>query len=163
MVKAKPLPPVKVLQEFFFYDPDTGVVTRVKKTSNRNKAGDEVGWLNPGDGYMRCELRGQVIKIHRLAWKLMTGEEPPQEIDHKNRDKTDNRWSNLRKAQNAENQANRVRQKRRYLPGARRGPQGNWYASASRKHLGSYSSEQEAHDAYVRWHREQYGEFSVYA
>ena len=163
MAKAKPLPPIEVLRELFSYDPETGVVTRNKSTSNCNKAGDQVGWFNPGDGYMRFELNRKVVKIHRLAWKLMTGEEPPQEIDHINRDKTDNRWSNLREAKYDENQANRVKKKHRYLPGARRGPTGNWYASSHRKHLGSYSSEQEAHDAYVKWHREHYGEFSVYA
>ena len=163
MVKAKPLPPVEVLRELFCYDPETGVVTRKKRTTNRNKAGEQVGWLNKGDGYMRLELDRQAIKIHRLAWTLMTGEEPPQEIDHINRDKTDNRWSNLREARCEQNQANKVKRKHRYLPGARRGPSGNWYANCSAGHLGSFSSEQEAHDAYVRWHREHYGEFSVYS
>ena len=162
MVKAKPLPPVEVLREHFSYDPETGIVTRNKRTTNRNRAGDEVGWLNPGDGYLRFELNGKVIKNHRLAWKLMTGIEPPQEIDHINRDKADNRWTNLRKASYAQNQANRTRRKHTHLPGARQTVTGLWYATASGKHLGMASSEQEAHDVYVKWHREQYGEFSVY-
>ena len=35
---------------------------------------------------------------HRVIWKLVTGEDPSLEIDHKNRDPGDNRWENLRLA-----------------------------------------------------------------
>ena len=34
MAKAKPLPPIEVLRELFSYDPETGVVTRNKRTTN---------------------------------------------------------------------------------------------------------------------------------
>jgi hypothetical protein len=162
MAKAKPLPPIEVLREFFSYDPETGVLSRIKPSKNNPNCMGPVA-LVTAQGYLCCWFKSRKLQAHRVAWKLRTGEEPPQEIDHINRDKSDNRWSNLREARYSENQANRVKKKHRYLPGARRGPTGNWYASSHGKHLGSYRSEQEAHDAYVRWHRERYGEFSVFS
>ena len=43
---------------------------------------------------------------HRLAWLWMTGAWPKSDIDHINRDKSDNRFSNLREATKSENKAN---------------------------------------------------------
>ena len=43
---------------------------------------------------------------HRLAWFYMTGEWP-KEIDHINGSKVDNRFSNLRVASRAQNEANK--------------------------------------------------------
>ena len=155
MVKAKPLPPVELLRELFSYDPETGAVTR-------NKTGAQVGYRNVGDGYLRFSLNRSVMKVHRLAWKLQTGEEPPQEIDHVNQDKTDNRWCNLRAAEPRENQANKKYPKQRYLKGARRTPYGAWYASCHGEHIGMASSEEHAHELYKKHHAKKYGEFSPY-
>jgi hypothetical protein len=42
-----------------------------------------------------------------LIWKMMTGEDPPQQIDHRDCDPSNNRWLNLRKATFGQNAANR--------------------------------------------------------
>ena len=162
MVKAKPLPPVELLRELFSYDPETGVVKRLKATSNRLKVGDTVGYVNEGDGYLRFSLNGQVIKVHRLVWKLQTGEEPPQEIDHENRDRTDNKWCNLRAATYGQNQSNKSYPRGKYLPGARRTKEGAWFAACHREHIGMASSEEHAHELYKEHHAKKYGEFSPY-
>ena len=77
------------------YNPDTGVFTWLKPAT-RVSAGDVVGSLDAW-GYLVTKIRGNVVKLHRLAWFYMTGEWP-REIDHINRVKTDNRFSNLRAA-----------------------------------------------------------------
>lgn len=46
------------------------------------------------NGYIKIEIRGIRYYAHRLAYLIMEGEWPNQ-IDHKNRIRDDNRWSNL--------------------------------------------------------------------
>jgi len=45
---------------------------------------------------------------HRLAWLYMTGGWPNYQIDHKNRNKFDNQFSNLRDVPAIKNRQNRV-------------------------------------------------------
>lgn len=54
---------------------------------------------NDGHGYIIVTLRGLGRKkLHRIIWLMMTGKWPAGEIDHINRKRDDNRWSNLREA-----------------------------------------------------------------
>lgn len=48
------------------------------------------------DGYLILKVKGKRLKAHRVAWLLNYGEFPEGEIDHINRDRTDNRIENLR-------------------------------------------------------------------
>ena len=81
---------------------------RKVSTSNRNKIGDKVGSLD-GKGYFRILLGGRVLLLHRLIWLYHFGFMPPETLDHINRDKTDNRISNLRLATRSQNQMNKPR------------------------------------------------------
>ena len=163
MTKAKPLPPLSVLQEYFSYDPETGIVERTKASRFGPRGIGPVGTVEK-NGHLQVKFQGKYIKLHRLAWLFQTGQEPPQKIDHKNRNPSDNRWSNLRECTHQGNMAN-CHRPRTHLPGVR--PQGNrWHAQASSRtdhqFLGSYPSEAAAHAAYIDWHQNYYGEFSVY-
>lgn len=48
------------------------------------------------DGYLIIKVKKKQIKAHRLVWFLCYGEFPDGEIDHINRNRTDNRIENLR-------------------------------------------------------------------
>ena len=164
MTNAKPLPPLSILREYFSYDPETGVVERIKALKHGPRSLGPVGTPEK-HGHLVVKFQGKYIKLHRLAWLFQTGQEPPQKIDHENRDPSDNRWSNLRECTHQQNMVNCCRP-RTYLPGVK--PQGDhWHAQATsrtdRSFLGSYQSEEAAHAAYADWHRGHYGEFSVYA
>ena len=104
---ANPLPPLEVLQALFTYCPDTGEV-RHRYTRGTARAGALAG--NPkGNGYLQVQLQGQRCMLHRIAYALHHGRDPfPLEIDHINRDRSDNRACNLRAVSPDANRANSV-------------------------------------------------------
>lgn len=53
--------------------------------------------------YERHCYLGKLEYAHRIAFHLMTGEWPTNEVDHVNGDGHDNRWSNLRMVKRHEN------------------------------------------------------------
>jgi len=87
------------------YDPETGVfVWRVSKRGPV-KAGDRAGMIGP-EGYRAIKVNQRKYRASRLAWAMFYGEQPPEEIDHRNGVRDDDRIANLRpatRAQNAEN------------------------------------------------------------
>ena len=95
------------LRQLFYYDPDTGVFTRlVTVNSNKAKAGDIAG-CRSGDGrYLEIKVDGVPYGAHRLAWLYATGAWPTGDVDHRNNIGTDNRWSNLREATRCRNMYN---------------------------------------------------------
>lgn len=86
----------------FVYEPDTGVIL-----SRRTMT--PVGHTKP-NGYLSIAIRskGKVVALsaHRVAWQMHYGHVPPKNIDHINRDKTDNRIGNLRLCDQTQNQGN---------------------------------------------------------
>ena len=50
------------------------------------------------DGYLIIKVRASQYKAHRVVWLLNYGDWPKQELDHINRNRTDNRIENLREA-----------------------------------------------------------------
>ena len=95
-------------------------------------------------GYLRGAVRGMNVYAHRAAFACVHGRWPAGEIDHINRDKSDNRIENLREVSHRENRLNtescdlaaaaraeaeavRQQRKRRYaVAGLRRQPAGTW-------------------------------------
>ena len=77
------------------YDPHTGQIFGRKPT--KTKA-----------GYYQVTIDYQRYYVHRLAWFLVHGEQP-EEIDHINRDRTDNRLCNLRNVTRGQNLLNNGR------------------------------------------------------
>ena len=99
----KPLPPVSRLHEQFIYDPQTGfILSRTSRTSRR--AGKRCD--RHRSGYLCVYIDGQLHLAHRIAWIMHYGEPPIGFIDHKNRDKIDNRIENLRDCSHPENMWN---------------------------------------------------------
>ena len=93
------------LRSILHYDPDTGIFTWKVRTSSRAKAGDTTGCPD-GHGYLLIRLQSRLHKAHRLAWFYVYGSWPNDQIDHINRNKTDNRIANLREVTNKQNQQN---------------------------------------------------------
>jgi hypothetical protein len=93
------------LRELLRYSKRTGHFTW--KVSRGNvKAGSRAGCLRD-DGYWTIRIDGRLYLAHVLAWFWVTGEFSPHKIDHKDLDRGNNRFANLREATSAENSANR--------------------------------------------------------
>lgn len=105
MRPAKYIDPEKLKAELY-YDPDTGeFIRKVASPSGRTPAG-HVFRPRSWDQYIHIKVDGQAFAAHRLAWVYMTGEQP-DEIDHINGLRHDNRWANLRNGTHSDNLKNR--------------------------------------------------------
>jgi hypothetical protein len=94
------------LRSILNYDPETGIFTWKISTANRVKVGDAAGCPD-GHGYLRIQLQSRLYKAHRLAWLYVYGEWPKLDIDHINRNRSDNRRANLRDVSHKQNHQNR--------------------------------------------------------
>lgn len=93
------------------YCPYTGVFTRAKSVRGKGcRKGDVAGCVN-SRGYVSIKVFSKKYMAHRLAWLYTFGELPDQ-IDHINGVKSDNRICNLRNVSNEVNQRNKARCKR---------------------------------------------------
>ena len=62
--------------------------------------------MKPGsNGYYRISCMGTQFLLHRVIWYFLNQEEP-NKIDHKNHNKLDNSFDNLRKVSDTENAKN---------------------------------------------------------
>lgn len=97
----KPMPSREELAALFDYDPATGALTYKDGTPALTRL--------HGKGYLCGQVNGVTFYAHRIIWKLLHDEEPPQ-VDHRNGNRADNRKRNLKAASfaiNAKNAAKR--------------------------------------------------------
>jgi len=90
------------LKKLLHYEPDTGVFTWIGST-RAGINGKEAGCVK--DGYIAIGISGRVFYAHRLVWMYVHAEWPDQ-IDHINHDRSDNRIENLRSVSHLENGMN---------------------------------------------------------
>ena len=108
---------VDQLHELLKYNHVTGKFTWRERTEdfpapinivrqfNARNAGKQV-YEETHRGYGRITLFGKRYKSHRLAWAMHYGDWPPDQIDHINGVRSDNRIENLRAVSQAENSKN---------------------------------------------------------
>ncbi|MFC2189642.1 HNH endonuclease [Enterobacter hormaechei] len=119
---------VTLLKTHLAYYPDTGEFVWLRRSSPRAAAGDIAG-TEDARGYKKVMLRRKAYMLHRLAFVFM-GQPVPDEIDHVNTIKGDNRWQNLRPCTRSQNTGNQnVRGDNQYgVKGLLRNKKsGSWY------------------------------------
>ena len=160
----------KTLRSVVSYDPSTGVFTWLPRDENKwwnaNYAGKRAGSLDR-KGYLRILYNYRPYLAHRLAFLYMTGSFPKDAVDHRDGDRANNRWSNLRPATETENHRNRKRSIRNST-----GFKGvSWCNTKKRfraaikdddkaRHLGYFRAAEEAAEAYRKAAVAAFGEFA---
>jgi hypothetical protein len=153
-----------MLKEILSYNPDTGEFIRVGVNSGSCKNDKRVGSIKPR-GQIQIKIGKKLYLAHRLAWLYVKGSLPTEEIDHKNLNPSDNRFDNLRLASHSQNMSNiGVRKSNTSgLKGVSKNGNG-WAAQVKhnkiRYYLGTFSSKEEAHGAYLIKSKELFGEFA---
>lgn len=89
----------------FRYDPETGLLFWKERSGPRVVVGSPAGAVNKTTGYVVLRWRGKLHYVHRLIFLHVTGRVPEQ-TDHANGDRADNRWANLRECTDAQNRQN---------------------------------------------------------
>lgn len=147
------------------YDRRTGVFRWKivpKYRGGRIKVGDEAGYVAP-NGYRRIKLLGRYYLAHRLAWFYVHGSWPSR-IDHRDQCRDHNWVSNLRLATHRQNMQNtKGRNSIAGLKGVSangRGYRARIKNNKMERHLGTFSTPEEAHAVYVRTAKEVFGEFA---
>lgn len=158
---SKPITDVTAerLRELLDYDAATGEFTyRVKRGHMR--PGDLAGGLMPV-GYVQIYVDGKNYLAHRLAWLHVTGAMPERYIDHRDTNKSNNRFTNLRDVSEIVNGHNRKGANKNNLASGLIGVRRNrlrWAAqiTVNRKphHLGTYDTPEQAHAVYLEAKRQ---------
>mgnify|MGYP000739870310 CR=1 FL=1 len=158
-----PLPPAEMLREILDYCPLTGDF-RWKISRGGVRVGSIAGCQTPR-GYRQIGISGAYHLSHRLAWKIMTGSDPVEQIDHINNDRADNRFANLRAATASQQRMNQTGFGSSKFLGV------NWHRAAQKwqasikvdskaRHLGYFVCELEAARAYDAAAEKHHGEFA---
>jgi excinuclease UvrABC ATPase subunit len=141
------------LKNYLSYDKDTGEFIALQG-SLRHPVGRKLGTLH-STGYVVIRIQGKLYKAHRLAWLYETGKFPDGVIDHINRNKSDNRFSNLREIEITHNAENNPIKKSNSsgFPGVSFSKKMKcWRARITynykEKHLGYFESAEDAFKAY---------------
>lgn len=164
---------VDELRRILDFNPDTGVFIwkhRPEHNIQRNArfTGKAAGTTPTSCGYGQINLNNLgVCRAHRLAWLHYYGEWPPQQLDHINGNRLDNRIINLRLATNAQNGRNRpasIKNKTKLKGVSLHKLSGLYRASITKDYkyhyLGYFSTPEEAHSAYCRAAEHLHEEFA---
>lgn len=152
------------LKKIVTYDPETGDFIKIKcrRTDWLGKVAGTIG----KKGYRSISVNNKPYLAHRLAWLYVTGEWP-YEIDHRDGNKLNNKFDNLRISSDSENMHNQGKRKNNtsgykgvtYNKNAKK-----WSAQIKinwkTKYLGLFSCPTAAHFSYCRAAKQYHGEFA---
>lgn len=148
------------VRELFDYNEDTGLLQWKVPTSNRVNVGDYVTSTHSAR-YIQVGVDGARRLAHHVIWVFVYGEMPKGDVDHINRNRADNRLSNLRCIDRSENLLNAEHKSQFGHPGVISTPSGRFsvgiHIKRVRTYVGTYSTIDEAAAAYATRHVQLYG------
>lgn len=112
----KQYPSYKELHKLFKYNEETGILIHKEKTVNDLKvfkrwnsryANKQAGGISKTNGYAQVSINNHPYYQHRIIFIMEYGYNPENEIDHIDRDRTNNKLDNLREVTRSCNTKNR--------------------------------------------------------
>ena len=166
MVKAKNDLTAAEVHLLLIYDPHTGLL-QYRERGPRRPRGWWAGARDPSSGgYLRIQIGTRKYLVHRIAFLLMKGRWP-NELDHRDLDRTNNRWANLREVTHQQNTLNgpmRSTNKSGFKGVSWHKVAQKWVAEMKlgekRIYLGLHDSPEVAHEAYKQAAIKYRGEFA---
>jgi len=175
---AAALPDLVFLKECFFYDEFSGALTwkvrplhHFKNIHGMNTFNSKFSGRIAGSvmekGYLTVSVSGNRFLVHRVVWKLVTGIEPPKHIDHRDLNKANNKFQNLRQATKSQNGFNRNPSvsnstgfKGVSWDSSREKFYSSIFANGKTVSLGRHTTAEQAYAAYCKAAKEIHGEFA---
>ncbi len=159
------------VRQILDYDPETGEFTWRYRPDYppqwNGKWAGKIAGATDAEGRRQIKILGRFYKAHRLAFLIIAGRWPIEQIDHADHDNGNNRWGNLREANNAQNMHNRPAQMNNTS-----GAKGVWFEKRRCKwvaeiavnyqhiYLGQFDNIEEASAVYERAALKYHGEFA---
>lgn len=154
------------LRDSLRYVPETGEFLWNITKSTKCKPGSLAGSVK-SDGYRHINIGGKFLLEHRLAWFFFYGYWPENDIDHIDNLRDNNKISNLREATRQQNIRNsRLRSSTRsgFKGVTFEKRTGRWNAriffNGKQISLGTFSTAEEAHQAYCISAEKNFGQFA---
>lgn len=154
----KPDLTAEYLRAVIHYDPEAGTFTR-RETGEECTSGH-------GAGYRTVSVAGRLYLAHRIAWLYVKGVWPDGQLDHRDRDRANNRFKNLRPATNQQNCWNMGPQRNNTtgVRGVHRESRTGKYCATMRiegktRYLGRFETLEAAAQAYRAAEKEHRGHF----
>jgi hypothetical protein len=169
-IRFSPLPALQRLNELLDYDLERGEL-RWKVDLNANAKAGQLAGSPARRGYKRIMIDGHSYFVHRIIFKLRTGRDPVEEVDHKVGVGLGDGAANLRSASRSQNNQNASlrhdnKVKLKGVCRNSRNVRNPWRAliwiDGKQRHLGSFPTPEAAHAAYCRVAKEIYGEFAKF-
>lgn len=154
-MSKKELPSPELLRQLLRYEPDTGKLywkerdnpkkSNAQNTWNKRWSGKlALDYIDPSNGYRVGQLMGRKVYAHRVILAIYSGKHP-EEVDHINGNRADNKIKNLRACNRLENCKNLKKPKHNTSGHVGVGKKGNgWRARIFDIHLGTFNSLDEA-------------------
>lgn len=131
------------------YDPETGIFSWTDK-AYKNVKGKKAGYPN-ANKYLKIRINYKQYSLHRIAWLIVYGVWPENQIDHIDGNRQNNKIANLRDVSGSMNQHNRkgfmgvVKNKNNGKPFRAR-----IKVNGKEMNLGRFDTAEDAHKAYLK-------------
>lgn len=136
----------ELLKSLVSYDPKTGAFVWLKTMGFKIK-GERAGTYNKKTGRGQIAINRKRYPTSRLAWFYMTGSWPKNEIDHIDRNPSNDTFGNLRDVTKSQNEMNKLARGYHFCATSKK-----WVARyvirGKVTHVGYFNTEQQAKTAY---------------